>query len=231
MLCFDADDTLWHNEDQFAEAHRKFAALLGAYHPPEVIERTLYRIELGNLELYGYGCKGFTLSALETAVELAGDTLSRREVSALIAIGKEMLAHPVRLLPGVRETLAQLAGSRSLGLLTKGDLTHQERKLRDSGLLGHFSRHAVIGEKDVATYRRIFGLWGVDPAAVIMVGNSLKSDILPILELGGTAVWIPYPLCWQHERAEPPADHPRFHELPDITALPALLERLGSGAA
>jgi putative hydrolase of the HAD superfamily len=231
FLCFDADDTLWHNEDAFAEAHRKFAALLADYHAPETVESTLYATEKRNIPIYGYGCKGFTLSALETAVELAGDTMSSREVRALLTICREMLLEPVRLLPGVEETLRHLAARHPLALLTKGDLAHQENKLRASGLMDLFTRHAVISEKDEETYRRMLVLWGVEPSDFVMIGNSIKSDILPVLALGGRAIHIPYPLTWQHERAEVPENHPRFTLLDSMARLPAWVDAYLASAA
>lgn len=225
-LCFDADDTLWHNEDMFADAHARFATILGRYHEREVIERELYATEMRNLRLYGYGVKGFALSALETAVRITGDTLSSREVSEVIALAQSMLRHPVVLLPGVAEVVPALAARHPLTLLTKGDLHDQERKLRDSGLGSHFARYDVIAEKDTATYRRVLEQWSLKPEDFVMIGNSLRSDILPVLELGGRAVWIPYPLTWQHERAEPPTGNPRFTKLESIAELPAYLSTL-----
>lgn len=226
-LCFDADDTLWHNEDMFAEAHGRFAQILSRYHDRENLERRLFETEMRNLKLYGYGCKGFALSAIETATEVAGDALSRREIQEIIALVHEMLQRRVVLLDGVAEVLAQLEQIYPLTLLTKGDLQDQERKLRDSGLLPRFSHHQVITEKDTASYQRMFEQWRIPPESVVMIGNSLRSDVLPTLELGATAIWIPYPLTWQHERAEPPVGHPRFHRLDSISRLPALLESLG----
>jgi putative hydrolase of the HAD superfamily len=225
-LCFDADDTLWHNENVFADAHARFAEILGRYHERARIDRVLFETEMRNLPIYGYGCKGFALSALETAVAVAGEQLSSREVNEILGLAQDMLRHPVELLPGVFEVLHNLAGTYRLTLLTKGDLHHQERKLLDSGLLPHFEHYQVLSDKTPAAYQRMLKLWGLKPSDFIMIGNSLRSDILPALEIGSHAVWIPYPLTWEHERAEPPEAHPRFHKLASIRELPALLEKL-----
>jgi putative hydrolase of the HAD superfamily len=234
VLGFDADDTLWHNETLFAAAHAKFHSLLASHHDPAAVERALYATELRNLPLYGYGAKGFTLSAIETAIELTEGRVSSRELRELIALGRDILAHPVELLDAVPDTLAALAaaGHRML-LITKGDLHHQERKIGASGLAAHFLATEVVSEKDEATYARLLRRHGIDPARFLMVGNSLRSDIAPVLRLGALAAHIPYPLTWEHERmAELPVAPGRFFTLQSIRELPALLARLsGEGAS
>ena len=233
VLGFDADDTLWHNETLFAGAHRKFHSLLAAHHDPDAVERALYATELRNLPLYGYGAKGFTLSAIETAIELTEGRVSSKELRELIALGRDILAHPVELLDAVPDTLAALAaaGHRML-LITKGDLHHQERKILASGLADHFLATEVVSEKDDATYARVLRRHGVAPDRFLMVGNSLRSDIAPILRLGGLAAHVPYPLTWEHEKlAELPHAPGRFFTLTSIRELPALVARLQGSAS
>ena len=227
-LGFDADDTLWHNEGLFSAAHAKFHALLAAHHDAATVDRALYATELRNLPLYGYGAKGFTLSAIETAIELTAGRVSPAELRELIALGRDILAHPVELLDAVPDVLADLAdaGHRMI-LITKGDLQHQERKITESGLAPRFLATEVVSEKDDATYRRVLARHGIDPTRFLMIGNSLKSDIAPILRLGGFAAHIPYPLTWEHERLATPPEAPgRFFTLASLRELPALIARL-----
>lgn len=227
-LGFDADDTLWHNETLFAAAHQKFHALLAAHHDPATVERALYATELRNLPLYGYGAKGFTLSALETAIDLTAGRVSSQELRELLALGRDILAHPVELLEAVPDTLAALAaaGHRML-LITKGDLQHQERKITESGLAPRFLATEVVSEKDEATYLRVLRRHGVEPGRFLMVGNSLRSDIAPILALGGLAAHVPYPLTWEHEKlATLPHAPGRFFTLASLRELPALVAKL-----
>ncbi len=233
VLGFDADDTLWHNEGLFAAAHQKFHALLASHHDPQTVERALYATELRNLPLYGYGAKGFTLSAIETAIDLTEGRVSSKELRALIALGRDILAHPVELLDAVPDTLAALAaeGHRMI-LITKGDLQHQERKIAASGLADRFLATEVVSEKDEATYARVLRRHGVAPERFLMVGNSLRSDIAPILRLGGLAAHVPYPLTWEHEKlATLPAAPGRFFTLASIRELPALVARLQGASA
>ncbi|HTQ32457.1 MAG TPA: HAD family hydrolase [Opitutaceae bacterium] len=226
---FDADDTLWHNERIFEQAHAHYRALLGRYHNPAAVERELYATEMQNLALYGYGIKGFALSAIETGIRLTDGRIAADEIRQIIELAKQMLAHPVELLPGVRETVAALAATHTLLVITKGDLRDQERKMADSGLAPHFRAVEILSEKDGAAYARILREHGVAPAEFLMVGNSLKSDILPVLELGGAAAHVPHELMWEHERAvRAPVNHPRFVPLGGIAELPAALARLDS---
>lgn len=227
-LGFDADDTLWHNETLFAAAHAKFHDLLAGYHDPQTVERALYATELRNLPLYGYGAKGFTLSAIETAIELTAGRVASSELRELIALGRDILAHPVELLDAVPDTLAALAAAgHKMVLITKGDLHHQERKITASGLAPHFLATEVVSEKDDATYARVLRRHGIAPERFLMIGNSLRSDIGPILRLGGLAAHVPYPLTWEHEKLDalPPAPG-RFFTLSSIRELPALVTRL-----
>jgi putative hydrolase of the HAD superfamily len=224
VIGFDADDTLWHNETIFERVHERYRALLARYHDAATVDRTLLATEMRNLELYGYGVKGFTLSCIETAIELTQGKISAEEVRTILQLGREMLDHPVELLDGVPEVLAQVAPTHQLLLITKGDLLDQQRKLAKSGLAPHFRGIEIVSEKDEATYAGILERRNVAPAEFLMVGNSLKSDILPVLALGASAMHIPYHLTWAHERATTlPAAPGRFHEVASIRALLPLL--------
>jgi putative hydrolase of the HAD superfamily len=222
-LAFDADDTLWHNETLYAESQEAFRALLRPYHNDAWIDARLQDTEMRNLRRYGYGIKGFTLSMIETALELTEDRLDGRGVRRVLELGQAMLDKPVEPLPGVAEVLAELAGSFDLMLVTKGDLFDQETKLAKSGLGHHFSRVEIVSEKDEATYAALLERHGLHPGAFTMVGNSVKSDILPVLALGARAIHIPYHLTWAHEVVATPVESP-FPVLDSIRDLPALLE-------
>lgn len=227
VIGFDADDTLWHNENIFEQTHERYRALLAQHHDAATVDRTLFATEMRNLELYGYGVKGFTLSAIETAIELTGGRIRADEIRHLIALGQEMLAHPVELLDGVIETLSALARVHRLLVITKGDLRDQERKLAKSGLGEHFERVEILSEKDASTYAAIFRRHAIDPARFLMVGNSLKSDILPVLALGGAGAHVPYHLTWAAERVEQlPQAAGRFFRLQTLAELPEVVDRL-----
>lgn len=224
---FDADDTLWRNEDIFERAHERYRALLARHHPAGEVDRVLFATEMRNLPLYGYGVKGFTLSCVETAIELTGGRVTPGEIAEILATGREMLAHPVELLAGAAEVIPALARDYRLLLITKGDLHHQERKVAASGLAAHFHAVEIVSEKDGAAYERLRRRHGLAWEEFAMVGNSLKSDILPVLLLGGAGVHIPYHLTWQHEHAEePPRDQPRFRRIRQLAELPAILAGL-----
>jgi putative hydrolase of the HAD superfamily len=228
---FDADDTLWHNEVIFEQTHERYRQLLARYHDAATVDRTLFATEMRNLELYGYGVKGFTLSAIETAIDLTGGRITTDEIRHLIELGREMLAHPVNLLEGVSETLAELSPRFRLVLITKGDLRDQERKLRKSGLADHFRQVEIVSEKDSGSYRRLFDRHAIDPERFLMVGNSLKSDILPVLTLGGAGAHIPYHLTWEAERAEMPVGYAgRLFQLGQMRELLAVVRNLAGHA-
>lgn len=224
---FDADDTLWHNETIFAESHRRYCALLSDHHDAETVERTLFANEMRNLELFGYGIKAHALSSIETAIELTAGQISAAEIQSIISLAREMLEHPVELIAGAAEVVPALARHYRLLLLTKGDLLDQERKVERSGLAEYFDHVEVLSTKNTAAYARLLRREGIAPGEFLMVGNSMKSDILPVLELGGHAVHVPYPITWQHERAEPPTGEvaQRFFEIECLRELPALLSR------
>lgn len=227
IIGFDADDTLWHNENIFDRAQERYRRLLAKYHPADEVNVALFATEMRNLKRYGYGIKGFMLSATETAIELTKGEISAQEIREIIALGQDMLAHPVELLPGVAEVVPALARDYRLLLITKGDLHDQERKIAESGLAAHFSVIEILSEKDGAAYERVLRRHGVALKEFAMVGNSLKSDILPVLALGGAGVHIPYHLTWQHEHVEaPPRGQPRFRRVDRLAELPPLLSAL-----
>lgn len=224
VIGLDADDTLWHNEVIFERVHERYRALLAQYHDATTVDRTLLATEMRNLDLYGYGVKGFTLSAIETAIELTEGKISAQEIRGLLEMGREMLDHAVELLDDVADTVAVLARSHRLLLITKGDLRDQQRKLVKSGLSSHFEQIEIVSEKDTATYASILRRHAVSADEFLMVGNSLKSDILPVLEIGASAAHIPYHLLWSLERIDHLPDAPgRFFELKSIRELPPLL--------
>lgn len=223
----DADDTLWHNETIFRLTQDRFRNLMADVAPAHVLDERLAAVERRNLVLYGYGVKGFALSLIETAMELTGGEPSGRIIADILAAGREMLAHPVEPLPGVEHALAELSQDYKLVLITKGDLLHQEQKLAASGLGDLFVAVEILSEKDASTYARVFARHGTGPDEGAMVGNSMRSDILPALEAGAWAAHIPYHVTWAHEMAEPPTDHPRFAELAAIADLPGWVRGLG----
>lgn len=225
---FDADDTLWHNENLFEEIHARYCELLACYHDADTVERTLYATEMRNLPLYGYGVKGFTLSAIETAITLTAGKIGSEEINRLLQLGRDLLAHPVELIDGAPEVIAALAAQNlPLILITKGDLLHQERKIALSGLSPHFHHTEVVSEKNPSTYAALLRRLGLTPATFLMVGNSLKSDIAPLLELGGHAAHIPYAITWQHEHLDQLPEAPgRFHPLNTLRDVPPLVQRL-----
>lgn len=222
----DADDTLWHNETIFEQTHIKLRTLLSRYHDAVTVDRRLFATEMRNLDLYGYGIKSFALSAIETAVELSGRQISADEVHEIIRLAQDMLAHPVQILDGVVDTVTALSRTHRLVVITKGDLRDQERKISRSGLSSHFAAVEIVSEKSPDAYGRVLRRHGIEIAEFLMVGNSLKSDILPVLDLGGAAAHVPYHLTWEHERVEHPPVHPRFFPLASIRDLPTLLGRL-----
>ncbi len=224
---FDADDTLWQNEQFFRLTEERFVALLGEHGEAAEISGRLLEAEKRNLGFYGFGIKGFVLSMIETAIEITRGQVPASVIGEILAAGREMAAHPVETLPRVRETLETLSGDYRLVLITKGDLFDQERKLAQSGLGEFFHGVEIVSDKRAETYRRIFARHGDGAGHAMMVGNSLKSDILPALEAGSWAVHIPHELTWVLEHAEEPADAPRYRRLPDLGPLPALIDTLG----
>ncbi len=216
----DADDTLWHNETIFRLSQKRFSELLADHAEEPVMMERLAAVERRNLRLYGYGVKGFTLSMLETAMELCDGSAPPHIVREILAAGREMLTHPVETLPGVDETLAELAENYRLVLVTKGDLMDQERKLAASGLGELFAAVEIVSEKDRSTYDRVFARHGSGAAEAVMAGNSMKSDVLPAIAAGAWAAHIPYHITWAHELADAPEGEPRYVSLSRIGELP-----------
>ena len=207
---FDADDTLWVNETYFREAEEYFAGMLEEFETRNTIDQELFKMEMRNLELYGYGIKGFMLSMIESALELSNNRVSQATLSRILDLGKNMISHPLELLQDVPEVLRALHGNYRLLVLTKGDLLDQERKLEKSGLMQYFHHVEVLSDKKPRNYSRLLEHLEIDISEFLMVGNSLKSDVLPILELGGRAVHVPFHTTWAHEEVEP-ADHADRH--------------------
>ncbi|HEY3949272.1 HAD family hydrolase [Phenylobacterium sp.] len=222
----DADDTLWHNETIFRLTQDRFRALMADYAEPEFLDARLAEVERRNLALYGYGVKGFTLSLIETAMDVTVGQPPGRMIADILAAGREMLSHPVEPLPGVPQALDELSRRYRLVLITKGDLLHQEQKLAASGLGELFVGVEIVSEKDAATYERVFSRYGTGAGEAAMCGNSLRSDVIPALDAGAYAAHIPYPLTWAHEVAEPPVGHPRFAELASIAEFPGWVHSL-----
>ena len=223
-VAFDADDTLWHNESIFHLTQQKYVSLLKDHGDENHMMARLLEVERRNLALYGYGVKGFTLSMIETAIDLTRGAVPAKTIQEIIALGRAMLEHPVEPLPGVAETLQALHGRYRLVMITKGDLLNQEQKLARSGLGDHFDAIEIVSEKDADTYRRIAKRHSIAVADAVMIGNSLKSDVLPALEAGLWGIHIPYHITWAHEQAEPPADSPRYAKLESVGEVPAWLK-------
>jgi len=215
-IAFDADDTLWVNEPYFQEAEKQFCALLENYLPRHSVSQELFKTEMKNLHLYGYGVKGFILCMIETASRISNRTVSLELIDEIIIIGHELLQKPIELLPGVTETLEQLKGRYRLIVATKGDLLDQERKLKNSGLENYFHHIEIMSDKKIPDYQKLLKHLDCKPENFLMLGNSIKSDILPVLELGGYAAHIPYHVTWAHERHDHHLRHDHFMEMESI---------------
>ena len=223
---FDADDTLWQNESFFRLTQDRFTALLADYAEPDHLHDRLLAAERRNLGHYGFGVKGFTLSMIETAIEVTEGRVPATVIADLIAAGREMLEHPIELLPHARDAVTTLADSHRVLLITKGDLLDQERKLAQSGLGDLFHGVEIVSNKTAPVYATVFSRHGDGPDRALMVGNSLKSDVIPVIEAGGFGVYVPHGLTWALEQADPPRDHPRFVTLDHLGLLPDLVARL-----
>jgi putative hydrolase of the HAD superfamily len=223
---FDADDTLWHNERFFRLTQDRFAELLADHADPDHLAERLLEAERRNIGHYGYGVKGFVLSMIETAIEVTKDRVPASVIRELIEAGQDMLAHPIELLPHAQETVRAVAETHRVLLITKGDLLDQERKLAQSGLGDLFDGVEIVSEKTPASYAAIFARHGHGAEQAMMVGNSMRSDVVPAIKAGGWGVYVPHGLTWEIEHAEAPAQDPRFHELQHLGTLPALVERL-----
>lgn len=223
---FDADDTLWQNETFFRLTQDRFEALLSDHAPPGDLAARLLAAERRNLGHYGFGIKGFVLSMIETAIEVTEGRVPAPVIAEIMEAGREMLRHPVELLPHARAAVKAAATRYRVVLITKGDLLDQERKLAQSGLGDLFHAVEIVSDKTPDIYVRIFARHGAGADRAAMIGNSLKSDVLPVLAAGGWGVHVPHPLTWALEHADPPAGHARFAALPDLGALPGFLARL-----
>ena len=229
LVGFDADDTLWHSETYFHEAHVEFERIVGGYVDlgDAGVHDRLLATERENIKLFGYGAKGMVLSMVETAIALTGERISAADLHRIVGLGKSILQHPVELLPGVRAAVEAVAATHRVVLITKGDLFHQERKVAASGMADLFHRIEIVSEKGEASYARLLREFEVAAGGFAMVGNSQKSDIAPVLALGGWGIHVPYPLVWALDRADIDPAHPRFASVPDAAGVPAVLERWG----
>jgi putative hydrolase of the HAD superfamily len=230
MLAFDADDTLWQNETLYVLTESKFAALLEPYRSHTWTGRELFETEMRNLRMFGYGVKGFTLSMIETAIELTDGRVTGREIQQIIDFARHQLDTPIELLPHVADVIPQLAQRFPLMLITKGDLFDQESKLARSGLADHFTAVEIVSDKTSEVYQRILTKYSLAPSEFLMVGNSPRSDILPVVQIGAHAVYLPFHLTWAHEHAAI-HEHDGYIELEHIGLLPDLLERFTASAA
>jgi putative hydrolase of the HAD superfamily len=227
LVAFDADDTLWHNETIYHSAQSKYKDLLSKYQHPEWIGARLFETEMRNLDHFGYGIKAFTLSMIETAIELTEGRIQGSEIQQILELGKEMLSVEIKPLELVEETLAKLVDSHDLMLITKGDLLDQQSKIIRSGLGDYFTYIEIVSHKNRDTYRAILDKYRIHPSRFVMVGNSLKSDILPVVELGGQGVYIAYQLTWAHESImSEDLNGIRYHQIDHISQLPDLIARI-----
>lgn len=224
LIAFDADDTLWINETYFREAEDAFSELLQGYMPKHAIAKALYTTEIKNIALYGYGIKAFMLSMIETTIDITQNTTDNKVIDKVIQIGRDMLAKPVIILDDVVEILDYYHGRYKLVLATKGDLIDQERKLMKSGLEKYFHHIEIMTEKDKRGYEKLLKSLDVKAEHFAMVGNSLKSDILPVLDLGGVGVHIPFHTTWEHEMVDIKIDNPRFYEIKSLMELKNIFE-------
>jgi len=222
LVAFDADDTLWHNEPIFLETQRRFRKILKLPDSKNVDER-LYAAELKNIRHFGYGIKGFALSMIETAIEMTKGKISGRDIQKIVELAREMTTAPIELLDGARETVQRLAGAFDLMIITKGDLFDQESKIARSGLGDHFKHIEIVSEKHETSYGKILRKHRIEPGRFVMVGNSVKSDILPVLALGAFAVHVPYETEWVHEKSDRRPEGDAFFTIARLAELPSLL--------
>ncbi|HSG36185.1 MAG TPA: HAD family hydrolase [Paracoccaceae bacterium] len=223
-IAFDADDTLWENEQFFQATKTDFTELLSDYVEPDHLDQRLTAAEMRNLARYGYGIKGFTLSMIETAIEVTESRVPTQTIAEVLRMGREMLDHPIELLPHVKDCLESLGSEPDIILITKGDLLHQEQKLAQSGLGDYFDAVEIVSEKTPEIYQRIFARR--DRPRAMMVGNSMRSDVLPAIAAGAWGTYVPHDLTWDHERAEAPANTARFHEIAHLGELAPLIASL-----
>jgi putative hydrolase of the HAD superfamily len=230
VVALDGDDTLWHSEQLFADTQAQFCSLVEPYVVGTAaaadLHQRLLEVERRNLPIFGYGVKGFTLALVETAIEVTGGAVRGHDLQAILDLGKALMEHPVELLDGVEDTIDELAGRYRLMVVTKGDLLHQESKLARSGLADRLWAVEIVSEKDRSTYGRILDRHRIDPRRFLMAGNSVRSDVLPVLELGGHAVHVPYHLTWELEAVAADPRAPRYPVLGSLKELPRLVDEL-----
>ncbi|TRX66054.1 HAD family hydrolase [Carboxylicivirga sp. M1479] len=224
VIAFDADDTLWVNETFFRDAEKVFATIMKPFAKADEVYRKLYEVEMNNMLLYGYGIKGFMLSLIETANVISNNHVSAQQIGEIIEVGKSMLQKPVELLDGVEQVLKSLQGDYRLIVATKGDLLDQERKLRKSGLLPYFHHIEVMSDKTPSTYQALIKHLDIENHELLMVGNSLKSDILPVLQIGSWGVHVPFHTTWHHEEVNEPIISDQFYTLGSIIELEELMQ-------
>ncbi len=227
---FDADDTLWQNQQFYDFTEIEFAKLLADHGDHAHISERLLEVERRNLQYYGFGIKGFTLSMIDTALEVTNGTVSPKTIADIMALGREMTVHPVETLPHVHDTLEALAGDYRLVLITKGDLFDQERKLAASGLGDFFNAVEIVSDKKPHTYERIFERHGNGAGRAMMIGNSMKSDVIPALEAGSWGVFVPHERSWAMEHANAPDNHARFCEVEHLGAVPSLVQKIAQAS-
>lgn len=226
IIAFDADDTLWHNEPYFDEAQERFCELFQDFASKQEILGLILNHQVKNLPLYGFGIKAFTLSMIDSALELTSQSISGQNIAKVIQIGRDLLQKPVELLPEVESVLQQLQGKYKLIVATKGDLKDQHRKLHDSGI-GHYFHHIeVMSDKQEIDYQKMLGRLDCKAVDLLMIGNSLKSDVLPILNIGGSAVHIPYHTTWEYEKIDFEINHPNFKALKKISEVVPIIMKL-----
>jgi putative hydrolase of the HAD superfamily len=213
VIAFDADDTLWVNEPYFQNTEKKFCSLLEEFLPEQDLSRELLKIEIENLALYGYGIKGYILSMIETALKVTDNTITNEAIERIIGYGKELLNEPIELLDNVEEVLKALQGQYRIVVATKGDLLDQERKLKKSGLSHYFHHIEIMSEKGEEDYLKLIRHLDILPDEFMMIGNSLKSDVIPVLNIGGHAIHVPYHTTWAHEHVETTLEHDNFRHV------------------
>lgn len=219
VIAFDADDTLFINEPYFEETAEKFYDLMADYQSQHGIAQELYKTQIDNLPLYGYGIKGYIMSMIEAAVKISVGTISAKHIASIIELGKELIQQPIVLIEGVEDTLKALYGKYKLVVATKGDLKDQQRKLHNSGL-GHYFHHIeIMSDKEPLNYQKLLQRLEVEPDEFLMIGNSLRSDVLPVLEVGGYACHVPFHTTWEHERIDHAVIHDKFIEIKEVREL------------
>ncbi|NNC71226.1 MAG: HAD family hydrolase [Flavobacteriaceae bacterium] len=224
VIAFDADDTLWVNETYFREVEDEFARLLSDYETENKLGQELFKTEMDNLNLYGYGVKSFMLSMIESALEVSNYQVDHKVILRIIELGKQMLEKPIELLEGVEDTLKALKDNYKLILVTKGDLLDQERKLEKSGLEHYFNQIEIVSDKKASNYQGVIHQLEVKPSEFLMIGNSLKSDVLPLLEIGAKAIHIPFHTTWAHELIEKQENDQRYHTISNLTDIVKIMQ-------